>query len=695
MKKLWFFFVVIFSLTFNLYAQWHWQNPTPIGKPIYDMSFLDSLNGYVCGYGGMLLRTTDAGQHWNEMEVPTNELITGLYFLNKDVGWYLTYSDHSLYKTTDAGVSWNFVSSLSPRYATTLWFKDELNGFAGGYYTLLKTNDGGITWSEDPSVGSSHSLHFVNQNIGFASTHNGIFKTTNGGDSWTFKGIPAFDFAPSKVFAFDQYNIFVIGTDGWINGEVYYIFYYSTNGGTSWIGKQFNNQITDVFFESPTNGWVCSNKIFKTTDRGMNWDSTNTFAYQIDFKGTNSWSANVNTISYSNDKWQTEIPQIKGIFSGFLWDGFARDTNVVFACGSYKTIIGTIDGGKKWSKYYSSDINHYLNGITIKNDEIWAVGQQGMIVYSKDNGNSWTEVNIDGNWLSDITFISNGVGYIAGSYSGIGAIFTSLNGGDNWTLMESFPNTWSMDKIKFSRDELGWAIGYPETILRSTTNGRTWDVVVDTVFGVSNIAVCGDSVWVTSGNKVLRTTDAGNTWESFKVFDYNTVIFSNCDIDFIDSKTGYVSTYDSRVYKSIDGGETWVEETFPNGLNSFAMDFVNEEVGWVFGYPGIVLKRDPDFVSVDDPEYEKSYPNAFTLYQNYPNPFNPTTKISWQSPRTGYQTLKVYDVLGNEVVTLVDEFRSAGTYEIDFDASKLSSGVYFYQLKAGDFISTKKMILLK
>lgn len=88
-------------------------------------------------------------------------------------------------------------------------------------------------------------------------------------------------------------------------------------------------------------------------------------------------------------------------------------------------------------------------------------------------------------------------------------------------------------------------------------------------------------------------------------------------------------------------------------------------------------------------------PIEFALSQNYPNPFNPVTKISWQSPVAAHQTLKVYDVLGNEVTILLDEFRNAGNYEVLLDASNFSSGIYFYELRAGDFISTKKMILLK
>ncbi|MBK7500349.1 MAG: T9SS type A sorting domain-containing protein [Ignavibacteriales bacterium] len=100
-------------------------------------------------------------------------------------------------------------------------------------------------------------------------------------------------------------------------------------------------------------------------------------------------------------------------------------------------------------------------------------------------------------------------------------------------------------------------------------------------------------------------------------------------------------------------------------------------------------------------EEENNYtqPKEYLLQQNYPNPFNPSTKISWQSPVGGWQTLKVYDILGNEVATLVDEYRNAGNYEIDFNPASsiknLASGIYFYRLHAGSFVETKKMILLK
>ena len=89
-------------------------------------------------------------------------------------------------------------------------------------------------------------------------------------------------------------------------------------------------------------------------------------------------------------------------------------------------------------------------------------------------------------------------------------------------------------------------------------------------------------------------------------------------------------------------------------------------------------------------------PDAFSLYQNYPNPFNPSTSIRFDVQRQSNVTLKVYDVMGREITTLIDnEVVSPGTKEVDFDASDLSSGIYFYTLSAGDFKATKKMMLLK
>ena len=101
-----------------------------------------------------------------------------------------------------------------------------------------------------------------------------------------------------------------------------------------------------------------------------------------------------------------------------------------------------------------------------------------------------------------------------------------------------------------------------------------------------------------------------------------------------------------------------------------------------------------------DVEQFESELNTYSLLNNYPNPFNPSTTIRYSIPTSEFVTLKVYDVLGNEVATLVNEEKSAGEYEVEFNShsgvdKNLVSGIYFYQLKVGNFIETKKMILIK
>src|SRR5690606_16780975 len=136
-----------------------------------------------------------------------------------------------------------------------------------------------------------------------------------------------------------------------------------------------------------------------------------------------------------------------------------------------------------------------------------------------------------------------------------------------------------------------------------------------------------------------------------------------------------------------------------NDLNGIF--FFDTQVGYIVGNDGTLLHTTNGGVTFIEEANNFVQPKEFLLQQNHPNPFNPSTKISWQSPVSGWQTIKVYDILGNEIATLVDEYKPAGSYEVDFPsvetlhATSLPSGVYFYQLRVGDYLETKKMILLK
>ncbi len=115
-----------------------------------------------------------------------------------------------------------------------------------------------------------------------------------------------------------------------------------------------------------------------------------------------------------------------------------------------------------------------------------------------------------------------------------------------------------------------------------------------------------------------------------------------------------------------------------------------EHKGWIVGRNGTILTT-----LISSSVDEIVNPSDFNLMQNYPNPFNPTTTIKYQIPELSFVTIKVYDVLGNEVVTLINQEKPAGTYEVEFDGTGLPSGIYFYQLQAGESVETKKMVLIK
>jgi len=203
----------------------------------------------------------------------------------------------------------------------------------------------------------------------------------------------------------------------------------------------------------------------------------------------------------------------------------------------------------------------------------------------------------------------------------------------------------------------------------------------------------GDTLWtktfegngVEFGKKVWQTPDGGyiicGTTGSFGAGSYDVwLIKTDVDGEIIWTKTFGGSLHDlgEAIQQTTDGGYIITGATYSFGAGYYDV--------WL-------IKTTPD-VSGIEPNNEL-ISTFFSLSQNYPNPFNPSTKISWQSPVGSWQTLKIYDVLGNEVATLVDEYKPAGSYQVEWNASGFPSGVYFYQLRSENFFGVKKLILIK
>ena len=197
---------------------------------------------------------------------------------------------------------------------------------------------------------------------------------------------------------------------------------------------------------------------------------------------------------------------------------------------------------------------------------------------------------------------------------------------------------------------------------------------------------------------VFRTTDAGNSWQSISSnlpdAPVNDIIV---DPDFAGR---LFAATDVGVFITDNLGNSWsyLSENLPNSpiTDLVLHNPTSTLIAATFGRSMYSI----DLTTITNVKDEIASVNDFVLYQNYPNPFNPTTKIKFQIPDQvrndkSQVTLKVYDVLGNEVATLVNEEKPAGTYEVEFNGDNLPSGIYLYQLQEGSSTKTKKMVLLK
>ena len=190
---------------------------------------------------------------------------------------------------------------------------------------------------------------------------------------------------------------------------------------------------------------------------------------------------------------------------------------------------------------------------------------------------------------------------------------------------------------------------------------------------------------------ILRTTNGGASWTRQSSSTTNDLY----GISFTDANTGTAVGYGGTILRTTNGGASWTRQS--SGTMNWLYDvcFTDANTGTVVGACGTILRTTNAGVTFVEEPGSRVVAPPFALHQNYPNPFNPSTTITYVLPKSSAVRLTIYDVLGREVSVLVDERRNAGVHEVKFDASGLSSGVYFYRLRAGDFVETKTLLLVR
>ena len=529
-----------------------------------------------------------------------------------------------------------------------------------------------------------YDVQFIDSEEGWAVGVSGlIIHTTDGGNSWEQQYTGTTDILWSVCF--------VDAENGWAVGQ-YMRILNTTDGGNIWTTQNSEDtcSLQEVHFINSNEGWAVGScgKILHTADGGNNWTEQNV--------GT------------------TDLKLYSVYFTDNLhgWTG-----------GLGKVLYRTTDGGEAWEllqPYVYTNITY--RGIQFTDNlNGWRTG--GGTSYTTDGGINWTSSTDYSGY--DLQMLDEENGYVVGSLS---HVLKTTNGRD-WSLTQiGYINR--LYGVSFTDDMTGWIVGEYGLILHTTDGGVNWvrqgnGSIESRIFSnsdtlllfISDLELVTDVIEVDILEKVMQTYSLVEVEVSI-----DTVLHSSVsDLEFYLTHGGIT---DTLIHKSSCNGENFIRTTFSdigsNSISSGTAPFtgiyspdqplsrftgMNPNGEWILGiYDGetgntgtfkgwsLTLYFETT-VNVDNEPAEII--QTFELHQNYPNPFNPSTTIKWQMPKAGLVALKIYDVLGREVVTLVNEELNAENHETVFDASRFSSGIYFYQLKVEDFIQTKKMILLK
>lgn len=465
---------------------------------------------------------------------------------------------------------------------------------------------------------------------------------------------------------------FINSTTGYIAGEQGTILK-TTNGGVNWVQQTspVSSALISCIFTDVSTGWMSGTfgTVIKTTNGGTNWISLTTGvsgALRIHFVNTfTGWVAGANgTILKTTDGGTNWIAQISGS-SSFLLKIFFTDLNSGWACGAGGTILSTTNGGTNWNTQVSGTSQnlfgiHFVNSLTG-----CIVGAGGNIRSTTNGGTNWTSQTAGAtDDFYSVYFANQNVGWLSGDN---GKIYYTYNGGANW-VQQTSSTTELLNGVFFTSVQTGWSVGTNGKILSTTTGG----VTIPTAPSLSSPGNNSTGISVTPTLQWFSVLGA-QTYQLIISTDslFNTAIVNDSTL----TTTGY----------TVAGG------LLQNNIKYFWRVRAKGTGG--YGPYSSRWNFTTGMVSIQPVSNE--IPAGFELYNNYPNPFNPETSIRFDIPKSSFVMLSVFDINGREIKQLVNRELLQGKYTVSFNASGISSGVYFYRITAGDFTDIKKMMLVK
>ncbi len=681
---------------------------------------------------------------WNKV----NNLYGGItYSLMKD-------SANSVYCGTIKGIyksntekKWELISNK--KHPVELTFLNQNYFLAAFFDKILCSTNQGLTWDSSlisSPYGSGISCIYAKTNKIITGTSDlTILISSDLGVSWKEKNLNywyggySYDFITAVELIQD--TLLFVGSDG--SG----LIIYNMNDSLGWPIHSFTDQsIFDILAIDPYNIYYgSSNGIFHSTNIGQTWINLGLEErkiYSLKFRNNYFYAGSDSGLYKSIDQglsWQL----IKfGNIQPTIHDILFVDSETICLGTSFGTYF-SYDNGNTWFLENSGidALSGVLDILTI-NDTIYVASLDGLY-QSFNNGQDWERkgAGLKQNIIVSLTSDDNQNIY-AGTNLGI---CKSSDFGENWEYVlygNYLRNVWSNNDILFASKSY---IYNGNGLYRSVDYGLSWELISEVEGAIISYCNIDDDYILAGGDKLYMSSDKGISWDeltipptggggitSIKYYDGYIYICNEISGIFVSKNLGVSWDYlglellgslTSEVYKdlifigvrnginnlnpvgpflSTNLGLTW--STINNGLYSpSVLTFSFDKDGFLLAGSIDGIYKSTNVITETSNKYLKAF--NFAVYQNYPNPFNPTTKIKYSIPSLALRErvsegrervlLKIYDVLGNEIATLVNEEKPPGEYEVEFDAAGISSGIYFYKLTAGSFIQTKKMILLR
>ncbi len=637
-------------------------------------------------YGRGILKSTNGGATWTNYTtgLPSltycSRIVIRPGFPNQ---LFAAMGTAGLYRSTDAGVTWSIL--VSGRCDDIVFAPNGTNAYITGSGTGYRVStDGGLTFNPNATLTMGTRNHIaICRNVPsvlYCAVYSGstinTFKSTNSGDNFTqiavgtnFNGGQAWYDFYMHVNPFDPNFAYVGSIDIWR----------TTDGGTSFqnITNGYSNGVVHVDQHNMDFNPLNSNELIAVNDGGA-WKSTN--------RGTNWINLNSELSLTQFYRIATDPSNVNHVLGGTQDNGTQRTLgtpNWVAAFGG--------DGGEVC---FHSQNPLFMLGET----------QNNGVRRSNDGGNSWVSATNGltgtGAWVgplishpttSEIFFTARQQVFKTTTW---GVIWTPISSGTSGTIREM--------AISRTNPNLMYATS-GASIFKSTDGGTSFSSVTSGLPGrtITSVYVHPDSADVAvitfsgfGAGKVYKTTNGAASWINISGnlpdSPTNDVLIYYPGV----STSIYYSAMDIGVFFTSNYGTSWVElsDGLPNTV-AMHLDFHQATNKLRIGTHGRGVWQTDIVVGLIN--YNNEIPAKFSLQQNYPNPFNPVTTIKYDIIKDGFVKLAVYDILGKELKSIVNQNQKAGSYTAQFDGSNLTSGVYFYQIFTNGFTETKKMMLIK